>query len=60
MEPKGRKAGAGVILLILALVMWVAGAMTPGPSANEDVIRAVYYAAASIIVAMAVLVWSSG
>ena len=55
-----RKAGAGGILLLLSVVIWVAGALTPGPSANADIVRAVYYAAASIIVAMAVLVWSSG
>jgi len=58
-EPKERKAGAGGILLLLAVAMTFAGATVPGPSANEGVVRAVYYAAASIIVSMAVLVWSS-
>ena len=59
MEPKERKAGAGAILLLLALALLVAGAMVPGPSANEDVVRAVFYAAAAIIVSMAVVVWAS-
>ena len=59
MEPKERKAGAGAILLLLALALLVLGAMLPGPSANEDVVRAVYYAAAAIVVSMAVLVWAS-
>ncbi len=60
MEPRERKAGAGAILLLPALALVIRGASTPDPSANEDIVRAGFYAAASIIVGMAVLVWASG
>lgn len=59
MEPSMRKAGAGAILLLLALALLVGGALAPFPSATQDVVRAIYYAGSSIILALAVLVWSS-
>lgn len=45
--------------MLLALAMFFLAGAVPGPSANDDIVRAVYYAASSIIVAMAVLVWAS-
>jgi len=59
LEPRERKAAAGALILVLGLALFVRGASLPGPSANEDIVRAIYYAASSIIVSMAVLIWAS-
>ncbi len=59
MGPSERRAGAGLILLVLAIAFLYVGASVRGTSANGDVAQAVYFGVAAIIVAIAVVVWAA-
>jgi len=59
LEPRVRKTAGGAILLVLAFAMLIGSAGSPLPSANDDVVRAIYIATASILVALAVVLWAS-
>ncbi len=52
-------AGAGAILLLLALAMVYVGYTNVASSANADLVRTTYFAAAAVIVAIAIVVWAS-
>ena len=57
--PRERRVSVGVILLILASVLAFAAWTAPASSASVDLIRAVYYAAAVIVLAIAVVASAS-
>ena len=58
MEPSEQKRRASSLLVILALGVGVLGGIFQTPSVNADVVRAIYFSTATLLIGMALVIWA--
>ena len=58
MEPSEQKRRASSLLVILALGVGVLGGIFQAPSVSADVVRAIYFSTATLLIGMALVIWA--
>ena len=57
METGERKKGATALLLLLAFALAFGGFVQPGYG-NADIVRAIYFSTATVLIGIAVVIWA--